>query len=169
MKSLPRDFSDQQQRWLIDLCNNLDREIRVSTVSVYSNTNVTAVGAGVATTMAWNGDTLDNALMHSTSVNNSRLIAPETGIYEVAAQVLVDSAVATQYSLQVKVNGVARVTLDYPYCNTNNKLMLKGVTLLSLSRDDYVELVINSTGAYNYYGNTFSPLCSQAYMRKSLR
>lgn len=165
MRTPPSDFTDQQRRWLMDLIGSLDREIRISTVGVYYTAAVNASAAATPWVITWNGDLLANAFMHSTTVNNTRLIAPEAGLYEVYACALVDAAIATTHFLSVKLNGAFLCNIDKNVVNTNGQFTSKGLIQLSLAKDDYVEIQSNSTAAFNTYGNATAARCTSAFMR----
>lgn len=165
MRPAPSDFSDQQRRWLMDLVNTLDREIRISTVGVYYTGAPVAGLAATPSTIAWDGDLLPNQYMHSTTTNPSRLMAPEDGYYEIYCNAWVDAAGATTHTLAISVNGAAVCNIDANYVAVAGKFMLKGYHVLSLSRDDYITVQVSSTLAYNYYGHATQARCTCAFMR----
>lgn len=71
---------------------------------VYAGTTVACANA-TPTLITWDAETYDNYAMHSTTTNTSRIVMPETGLYEVDIQVVLPTATYAAGS-------VMRVTLN---------------------------------------------------------
>lgn len=139
---------------LEDAVNTLKNPPRVSVY--HSTTN--SIGTTPAA-MAWDSELYDTAGMHSTSVNNSRLTATETGLYFVNLAVqVVEGAGTTSIGIFLSKNSGgtpgAGLLIDREYLTsagyTNHSLQI--TTTIDLAAGDYVDSWVFRTGGTT--GNT---------------
>jgi hypothetical protein len=115
------------------------------------NTAAIVLTTGVAKVLTFDSERWDTALMHSTSVNTSRLTAPIFGLYAGTGYVRFGASAVGIRELSVAVNGATTIAIQ------DLTALAAGVTIMQinweyeLSAGDYVELVAfqNSGGNLN--------------------
>jgi hypothetical protein len=126
---------------------------------VYHNTNQSLTN-GAFTSLAFNSERWDNATLHDTVTNNTRITIAETGYYLCGGMVRFASNNTGARFLGLYVNGATIVSGVNIAAAQNTTTNIETTALLYLSASDYVELaaVQSSGGALNIeYAAEFSP------------
>jgi hypothetical protein len=133
----------------LDSSSHLVQLPALPSLSVYRSAALSLTTTSL-TVLGWDAeDHQDNVsanAMHNTASNNSRLIAPIAGKYDVRATVQVASNAAAPYlTIQVRLNGttVLRARATNGVASQVNSVDI--AARLKLSANDYVEVLVSST------------------------
>lgn len=107
---------------------------------------VTATVAAVAAVPFSAADTVDTDGYHNPSSNNTRFVAPTTGVYEIWANVFAPAA-AVDYELILRVNGSTVVGGAAARVGATGANGTTACTVAALTAGDYVELLAASSGS----------------------
>lgn len=109
---------------------------------VYHNTDQT-VANGTSTALAFNSERYDNASIHDTATNNSRLTAPVAGVYLITAGLVYVGGTVGEYDLRLRVNGATIIAEDDKHLASTTVSPTNLVsTQYKLAAADYVEAVV---------------------------
>lgn len=117
-----------------------------------ANQNLTTTAAA----LTWDVEISDPAGMHSNVTNNTRIVAPVAGLYEVSATVF-NSNTSGYGAVQARLNGTTDIpgSIQRGDATGNSTLTLVTVFPIVLAANDYVEImVLHSTAAGNISGGT---------------
>lgn len=129
--------------WNADLVDNITYlHDDLPSVRVYHSTTQSATGS-TDNALAFDTESYDNASMHDTSSNNSRLTAPVDGVYLIVGNVEWTTSTGTYY-LKIRVNGSTIIANHRHDGTANNPGEVQ--TIYALSATDYVELIANPSG-----------------------
>lgn len=124
---------------------------------VYNDASI-ACSTGVHTTMTFNSERHNNAAIHSTSSNTSRLTAPVAGVYAIFGEISYDvNATSSERGARILLNGTDVVGYQLQPTNPVNASRVTVYTQIALAAGDYVELT-----AYQNCGGTLSARASNA-------
>jgi len=100
------------------------------------------------TTLAFNSERYDNATMHDTATNNSRLTAPIAGVYLLTLTLAYVGGTTGTYAAAIRLNGATYIAWDERYVgsiSTGPDFAI--ATTYKLAASDYVEAQVSqSTG-----------------------
>lgn len=131
--------------WNADLVDNIIAlHESMPSARVYHDTTQALTGS-TDTALAFNQELYDNAAIHDTSSNNSRLTCPSggDGIYMIVGNVEWTTSTGTYY-LKIRLNGSTIIANQRQDGTANNPGQIS--TLYVLAAGDYVELVANPSG-----------------------
>jgi hypothetical protein len=120
---------------------------------VYNNANISITNS-LATTLTFNSERYDNAAFHDTGSNTSRLTAPVSGKYLIAAHVRFAADIDyTSLSVFILLNGATTIASQVDALAFNSNVIDRSVvTVHALDAGDYVEVVVlqvNSSAGNN--------------------
>jgi len=118
---------------------------------VYHNA-AQSIGNFVTTALAFNSERFDNASLHDTATNNSRLTAPVAGLYQITGCMEWASGAGSLRAIGLRVNGTTIIAVDYSGPIGGGLATAQSISALyKLAAGDYVELVVlqDSGGALN--------------------
>lgn len=142
--TIPASWGDTVRddlQWLAGASSGPKPSCRVynsAAISVANNANVA---------LTFNSERFDNAAMHSTSSNTSRLTVPTggAGLYLLGGSVAF-AANSTGYRyISIYLNGATHLAINLSPAMSGNDHYLAISTLHALSDGDYVELVVAQT------------------------
>lgn len=99
--------------------------------------------------LAFDSERWDNASMHSTSTNNSRIIAPESGYYLVFGHVNWGTSTAGDRQLYHRVDGTIVVNATRTAAGSTGVCQSSVSSVIYLAQNSYVELVARQTSGGN--------------------
>lgn len=117
----------------------------------YNSANI-SIPNGVETVLTLNSERWDNATIHSTSANTSRMTAPVDGVYLITANIEFDANATGERYVAIRLNGgtyLAAPTIDAAGGGLNTGFAF--TRQYALSAGDYIEIWAfqNSGGALN--------------------
>jgi hypothetical protein len=120
---------------------------KIGTIPAVSATENTAVNFPNATPTVANldGEHFDTANMHSTGANNSRLVAPITGIYQVSGHVNWAADIDGERIVDLYRNGAFVHNMAGERNNDDDVVVQPFASLVRLTAGQYVELVLFHT------------------------
>jgi len=103
-----------------------------------------SISDGTVTTLAFDSERYDPAFMHNNVTNNSRITAPQTGIYAVTAQAQWGTNTAGARVLTLRKNGTTTIAREdaLPSLAAHGQEVTTQVRLLI---NDYVEVTVQQT------------------------
>jgi hypothetical protein len=114
-----------------------------------TNTAGHGINAATPTDLAWNSERYDTASMHDNTTNNSRLTAPVSGVYLVAAQVRWGNVNITgDRTITLRKNGTTDIASD-TRPSTPATTSQEVVTQVQLAANDYVEVRVDTDDVAN--------------------
>jgi hypothetical protein len=131
-----------------------------------TNSGDEATSDGVYATMTFNTSQYDNAAMHSSSTNTSRLTARTTGVYDISGQVAwTGNAVGTRELIIMK-NGAAFIGRSSIAANTTSVVEQQVSAQVDLRAGEYVELLArqNSGGQLNVIAEDNEPMFAMHWL-----
>lgn len=100
-----------------------------------------SIADATATALSFDSERYDSAALHDTAVNNSRLTAPVTGIYEVTVNMLWDDSPTGSRVLRVLRNGASVLAVaTHPTVGSTGQNL---TTVARLAAGDYVEAYVS--------------------------
>jgi hypothetical protein len=138
-----------------DLANGAVTPAKVGTIPAARVTKSASqsVGSGALTTLTWDAEDFDTAALHDNAVNNSRLTAPISGIYQVTAGVdwAFNATGFRQAAVSVNGSSHASVIVD-PSSSADEHQQVSDI--VNLSAGDFVEVQGEQTsgGGLNVLG-----------------
>lgn len=115
---------------------------------VYHSANQ-SVSSGASLILAFNSERFDNATMHDTSTNNSRLTAPVAGVYAISLALTWENGTG-EYQIAIRLNGTTYIAFEnewWPAAATSGPAFAIA-TAYKLAASDYVEVyAYQATGA----------------------
>ena len=120
-----------------------------------SNSGDQSINSGARTAVTWDTEEWDNAGLHSTSSNTSRVTVPTAGIYLCTAMILwaTNNTTGERYiEIDVNAGGINRTHFPPVNATTNHAMVLS--KQMKLVANDYVEVIVlqSSGGAVNVRG-----------------
>ena len=107
---------------------------------VYNDADIT-VNLSTDTLITLNSELFDNAGIHSTSTNTSRLVAPKAGVYNIFGSVQWSTYAGNhRVDIYIRLNGATIIAYQRNF-NNSGKTQQTISTLYKLAAGDYVELV----------------------------
>jgi hypothetical protein len=116
----------------------------IPAVRVFHSVAQSTVGSGATTVLAFDSERYDSGSMHDTSTNNSRLVAPVTGIYAITANVVWASNPTGRRTIHLRRNGFESIAAD-SRAAFGDEVGTVIATLARLEAGDYVEVLIQQT------------------------
>jgi len=118
---------------------------------VYHSTSQ-SVATGTDTAVQFDSERFDNAALHDTATNNTRVTAPIAGVYALTASLVFGTSNAGHYTARLRLNGSTRIAYDsrtLPSGALDAARVTIG-TVYKLAAGDYVEVMAEHfTGASN--------------------
>jgi hypothetical protein len=119
---------------------------------VYNNAAISHAISGTAQALTFNSERHDNANLHDTVTNTSRLTAPVAGVYDISGHIDFAANATGARAAQIRVNGTTIIANKNEMARTDgNAHTISIQTQYKLAAGDYVELLSNqfSGGALN--------------------
>lgn len=134
--------------WCDQARDNQEFFIDPPACSVYHNTTQTKSSSTSLSTALANSENYDNASMHSTSSNTSRITIQTAGRYEVGVVLSWAANSTNNRATAFLVNGTTDYIVDLRVSPSVNSAGISGSRTLVLSAGDYVEVAVwqNSGG-----------------------